>query len=144
MHLYAQALCSTVFRNMRLWFSVCTLQLTSLADSKSSQLFTTATLRCVSAILILGLQLGRDSARILLAIRFMCSYSFAVLLRPQLPFCCSCCYHCCCCWWWWFVFVIAGFVCECVCVCVRVCVCVCVCVCAVSYTHLTLPTSLRV
>ncbi len=40
------------------------------------------------------------------------------------------------------------YVCVCVCVCVCVymcvCVCVCVCVCAVSYTPLTLPTSLRV
>ena len=29
-------------------------------------------------------------------------------------------------------------------VCVCMCVCVCVCVCAVSYTHLTLPTSVYV
>ena len=33
---------------------------------------------------------------------------------------------------------------ECVCSCVCSCVCVCVCVCAVSYTHLTLPTSVYV
>ena len=31
-----------------------------------------------------------------------------------------------------------------VCVCMCVCVCVCVCVCAVSYTHLTLPTTVPV
>ena len=36
--------------------------------------------------------------------------------------------------------------CTCICIriCVRACVCVCTCMCTVSYTHLTLPTILRV